>query len=69
MALRRVYCPNCGGKIHAKGGWPGGLTKSTGKQCQHCGIALTGKVKWPTNVAIPANDPNPSMFDVLRRYR
>jgi hypothetical protein len=35
----------------------------------HCGVALTGKVKWPTNIAIPASDPDASMMDVLRRYK
>ncbi|MHB8175821.1 MAG: sigma factor-like helix-turn-helix DNA-binding protein [Thermoleophilia bacterium] len=47
----RAICPNCGGKIHtqprglghftwARSGW----LVQTGKQCQWCGIALTGKV-------------------------
>lgn len=47
----RAICPNCGGKIHTQ---PKGIGKftwarswfmvETGKACQHCGVALTGKV-------------------------
>jgi hypothetical protein len=53
MGLRnlRAICPNCGGKIHTQ---PKGLghltwanswlTAQTGTECQHCGVALTGKI-------------------------
>ena len=47
----RAICPNCGGKIHTQSRGVGALTLGsrgllvqTGKECQHCGIALSGKV-------------------------
>lgn len=47
----RAFCPGCGGKIHTQGngigvlvpGASGPLTQ-TGTECQHCGLALSGKV-------------------------
>lgn len=53
MGLRnnRAICPNCGGKIHTQPKGLGHITwmnswflVETGKECQHCGAALTGKV-------------------------
>ncbi len=49
FGMARGTVGNCGGKIHTDGGhmpW-----SSTGTTCQHCGVALTGKVDWLTNVA------------------
>lgn len=59
----RAICPNCGGKIHTQ---PKGLGHvslwsnswflvQTGSECQHCGVALSGKVG-PGNKAILAED-------------
>lgn len=53
MGLRslRATCPNCGGKIHTQPKGLGHLTwanswvlAQTGTECQHCGVALTGKI-------------------------
>jgi DNA-directed RNA polymerase subunit RPC12/RpoP len=48
----RAICPNCGGKIHTQPKGLGHLTWArswflvqTGTTCQHCGVALSGKVK------------------------
>ncbi len=48
----RAICPNCGGKIHTQPKGLGYLTWSrswflvqTGTTCQHCGVALSGRVK------------------------
>ena len=63
----RARCPNCGGLIHTapKGIgnlalWlrNGPLMVKTGKQCQWCGVALTGSVNW-ANTAILAPQPSP----------
>ncbi len=58
----RAICPNCGGKIHTQPRGLGHLTWArsaflvkTGKECQHCGIALSGKVGLD-NRAIAADD-------------
>jgi len=54
MGLRnlRATCPSCGGKIHTRPKGLGHITWAnswflvqTGSECEHCGIALTGKVK------------------------
>lgn len=53
MGMRnlRAICPNCGGKIHTQPKGLGHITWAnswflvqTGSECQHCGVALTGKV-------------------------
>ena len=48
----RAICPNCGGKIHTQPKGLGHFTWArswflvqTGTTCQHCGVALSGKVK------------------------
>lgn len=48
----RAICPNCGGKIHTQPKGFGHFTWArswflvqTGTTCQHCGVALSGKVK------------------------
>ena len=41
----RAICPACGGKIHTQQAFIE-LRPRTGKRCQHCGVALTGKVTW-----------------------
>lgn len=67
----RAICPSCGGKIHTqpKGflgsiaiGANGALMK-TGTTCEHCGVALTGKVT-PTNYAVLADAPTKSKAKV-----
>lgn len=66
MGLRnlRAICPNCGGKIHTQ---PKGLGKltwmnswmfvETGRQCQHCGVALTGKVTAGNRAVVDTTKP------------
>lgn len=56
----RAICPQCGGKIHTQARGIGhltwarsGLLVQTGSECQHCGVALSGKVG-PDNRAILA---------------
>lgn len=62
----RAICPACGGKIHTQ---PKGLGHfslwanswmlvQTGDHCQHCGVALTGKVG-PDNGAVLAVTSQP----------
>lgn len=48
----RAICPSCGGKIHTQPKGLGHFTWArswflvqTGKECQHCGVALSGRVK------------------------
>lgn len=48
----RAICPNCGGKIHTQPKGLGHVTwmrswflVQTGTTCQHCGVALSGRVK------------------------
>lgn len=48
----RAVCPKCGGKIHTQPKGLGHFTWAnswflvkTGTECQHCGVALSGKVK------------------------
>ena len=61
----RARCPKCGGLIHTQPTALGSLTwmrngpllVTTGKECQWCGVALTGKVDWQ-NRAILADDPD-----------
>lgn len=48
---QRAICPSCGGKIHTQAALLGFLTAQTGRRCQWCGIALTGRVRW-TNKAV-----------------
>jgi hypothetical protein len=45
----RAICPGCGGKIHTRTGL---FRQVSGKQCQHCGVPLTGKVGVLTNMAV-----------------
>jgi hypothetical protein len=47
----RAFCPRCGGKVHTQARGLGhltwarsGLLVQTGSVCQHCGVALSGKV-------------------------
>lgn len=63
----RAICPNCGGKIHTQPKGLGHLTWArswflvqTGKSCQHCGVALTGKVKMDNKAELAPNQPMPS---------
>lgn len=64
MGMRnlRAICPNCGGKIHTQPKGLGHFTWAnswmlvqTGSECQHCGVALSGKVA-ADNKAILAED-------------
>jgi hypothetical protein len=71
MGIRnlRAICPACGGKIHTQ---PKGLGKvtwansgpmvETGGECQHCGVALSGKVGVDKK-AILAEDAEKSWWD------
>jgi DNA-directed RNA polymerase subunit RPC12/RpoP len=52
MMNLRAICPNCGGKIHTQPKGLGHFTwmrswflVQTGTTCQHCGVALSGRVK------------------------
>lgn len=67
MGLRslRATCPNCGGKIHTRPKGPGHLTwanswvfAQTGTECQHCAVALTGKIT-AAGMAVLAGAPAP----------
>jgi hypothetical protein len=51
----RAICPNCGGKIHTQAG-------RTGRECQFCGVALTGKVGAVSNRGQLA-DRDPGLWD------
>jgi hypothetical protein len=60
----RAICPNCGGKIHTQPKGLGHFTWAnswflvkTGSECQHCGVALSGKVA-ASGKAISAADVN-----------
>lgn len=70
MGIRnmRAICPNCGGKIHTQPKGLGNFTWAnswmlvqTGSECQHCGVALSGKVG-PGNKAIAAADADKSWW-------
>lgn len=61
----RAICPNCGGKIHTQ---PKGLLGSlaigangplvqTGKQCELCGVRLTGKVTLQNYAVLDSRQP------------
>ncbi len=67
----RAICPNCGGKIHTQ---PKGLGHfslwanswflvQTGDECQHCGVALTGRVKYDNRaeLAMQVQPPVPDL--------
>lgn len=65
----RAICPNCGGKIHTQPKGLGHLTWArswflvkTGSECQHCGVALSGKVD-SGNKAILAEDADKSWWE------
>lgn len=71
MGIRnlRAICPNCGGKIHTQPKGFGHFTWAnswmlvqTGSECQHCGIALNGKVG-PGNKAVAAEDADKSWWE------
>jgi hypothetical protein len=60
----RAICPNRGGKIHTQPKGLGHLTWArswflvqTGTTCQHCGVALTGKVKANNQAELAPNQP------------
>lgn len=62
LVNNRAICPECGGKIHTQGRGLGvllpirsGIAVQTGTRCQHCGVALSGKVGLD-NKAILAED-------------
>jgi Short C-terminal domain len=64
----RAICPNCGGKIHTQPKGLGHITwansrmlAKTGTECQHCGVALSGKVG-VDNKAILAKDADKSWW-------
>jgi hypothetical protein len=65
----RAICPNCGGKIHTQPKGLGHFTWAnswmlvqTGTECQHCGVALSGKVA-AGNKAILAEDAGKSWWE------
>lgn len=65
----RAICPNCGGKIHTQPKGLGHFTWAnswmlvqTGSECQHCGVALSGKVG-PGNKAILADDAEKTWWE------
>lgn len=50
---QRVRCPRCNGKVHTTA-----LGMRTGRACQWCGVALTGKVRGYRAVLVnPEDDP------------
>ena len=60
----RAICPNCGGKIHTQPKGLGHLTWArsgplvkTGTICQHCGVALTGKVSFDNRAELAPDQP------------
>ena len=64
MRNTRAICPNCGGKIHTQPKGLGHFTwgnswflSQTGTECQHCGAALTGKVKVDGKAELAATQP------------
>lgn len=73
MGLRnlRAICPNCGGKIHTQPKGLGHLTwanswvfAKTGSECQHCDVALTGKVKADGRAELAAAAPPRSFVEI-----
>ncbi len=65
----RAICPNCGGKIHTQPKGLGHFTWAnswmlvqTGSECQHCGVALSGKVA-ADNKAILADDAEKTWWE------
>lgn len=69
MGIRnlRAICPNCGGKIHTQPKGLGHITWAnnwllvqTGKECQHCGVALTGKVKMDNHAELAGAEKSSS---------
>lgn len=69
MRSLRAICPNCGGKIHTQPKGLGHFTWAnswmlvqTGSECQHCGVALSGKVA-ADNKAILAEDAEKTWWE------
>lgn len=72
MKNMRAICPNCGGKIHTQPKGLGhvmlganGVFTQTGKQCELCGVALTGRVDYKNFAVLarteqPRTEPTPS---------
>jgi len=59
----RAICPNCGGKIHTQPKGLGHLTwmrngplVQTGSVCQHCGVALSGRVRLGNRAVLADED-------------
>ena len=80
MKNMRAICPNCRGKIHTQPKGLGhvmlganGVFTQTGKQCELCGVALTGKVDYKNYAVLDRSQPrapapaNETREEYLRR--
>jgi hypothetical protein len=75
MRNMRAICPNCGGKIHTQPKGLGHITWAnswilvqTGTECEHCGVALTGKVRSNNKAVLADTQPSSPILETGAEY-